>query len=182
MERQTKSYPHGSGSSVSILGHPLHPMVVPLPIACLLGVFACDMAFLSTQDTFWSRAGFTLLAAGLVTGLLAAVLGALEAASLQRARTSSLMWAHGFANVIALIASAANLKLRWEAESLWVGAGPYLSTMVAALLLVSGWLGGSLAYKHGIGVSRRVGSAPESADLDRTAGGRLVSRESSLGG
>jgi uncharacterized membrane protein len=179
--RFTKLYPHGSGSAVSIMGHPLHPMVVPLPIACLIGVFVCDLAFLSTQDSFWSRASFTLLGAGLAAGGLAAVLGALEAASVQRARSSSLMWAHAFANVLAIIASAANFKLRWEAEDLWVAAGPYLSTLVAFLLLVSGWLGGSLAYKHGIGVSRRVGGQPEEGDLDRTADGSLdISREPRL--
>jgi uncharacterized membrane protein len=107
---------------------------------------------------------------------------ALEAASIQRARSSSLMWAHAFANVLVLIASMANLKLRWESEQLWVSAGPYLSTFVAALLLISGWLGGSLAYKHGIGVSERVGGGTARSDHDRTVDGRPdISRERQFG-
>jgi uncharacterized membrane protein len=171
MQHSSRYYPNGSGSVVAIFGHPLHPMIVPLPIACLLGAFAADLAFLPTQDTFWSRLSFTLIASGIAAGLLAAVLGAIEAASLQRARSSGTLWAHAAANVFAMIISVGNMKLRWEAEGLWVNAGPYLSAVVAALLVVSGWLGGSLSYKHGIGVSERVGSAFPADNPDLTPSG-----------
>lgn len=178
MQRNERYYPNGSGSVVAIMGHPLHPMIVPFPIVCFIGVLAGDLAYLSTQDTFWSRLSFTLLAAGLLMGLLAALLGALEAASLQRARSAGALWAHAGANVLAMIASFANLKIRWEAEGLWVAAGPYLSAVVAALLLIGGWLGGSLSYKHGIGVSGRVGSLEPNANPDLTPGGAAdVARE-----
>jgi uncharacterized membrane protein len=178
MHRNERHYPNGSGSVVAIMGHPLHPMIVPFPMVCFVGVLAGDLAYLSTLDSFWSRLSFTLLAAGLLTGLLAALLGALEAASLQRARSAGALWAHAGANVLAMIASLANLKLRWEAEGLWVSAGPYLSAVVAVLLLIGGWFGGSLAYKHGIGVSGRVGSLEPNADPDLTPRGSAdVARE-----
>lgn len=171
MHSNERHYPNGSGSVVAIMGHPLHPMIVPFPMVCFIGAWAGDLAYLSTLDSFWSRLSFTLLAAGLATGLLAALLGALEAASLQRARSAGALWAHAGANVLAMIASLANLKLRWEAEGLWVAAGPYLSGVVVILLLVGGWLGGSLSYKHGIGVSGRVGSREPHADPDLTPRG-----------
>jgi uncharacterized membrane protein len=178
MKHSFKQYPNGSGSVVAILGHPLHPMIVPLPISCLLGAFAADLAYLSTQDMFWSRLSFTLIATGLATGLMAAALGAIEAASLQRARSSGTLWAHAAANVVAMIISGGNLKLRWEAEGMWVNAGPYLSAAVAGLLVVSGWLGGSLAYKHGIGVSERVGSVLPDGNPDLTPSGTAdIARE-----
>jgi uncharacterized membrane protein len=178
MALQSKHYPNGSGSAVAIFGHPLHPMIVPFPIVCFIGVFVADIAFSSTQDTFWSRLAFTLLAAGLATGVLAAVLGALEAAGLQRARSSGTLWAHALGNVLAMIASFGNLKIRWEADGLWTAAGPSLSGTVVLLLLFSGWLGGSLSYKHGIGVSERVGSALPDGDPDRLPDGALdVARE-----
>lgn len=178
MDRNDRHYPNGSGSVVAIMGHPLHPMIVPFPMVCFIGVLAGDLAYLSTLDTFWSRLSFTLLSVGLLTGLLAALLGALEAASLQRARSAGALWAHAGANVLAMIASLANLKLRWEAEGLWVAAGPYLSGVVAVLLLIGGWLGGSLSYKHGIGVSGRVGSLAPDPNPDLTPAGRVdVARE-----
>lgn len=171
--RSTRSYSAGSGSAISVFGHPLHPMVVPLPIAALLGAFVTDLVFLSTQDTFWSRLSFILLAVGLITGAVAAVLGLLEAASLQRARSSGTVWMHGLGNVVAMIASAGNFKIRWEADGLWVPSGVYLSGAVAVLLLITAWLGGSLTFKHGIGVSQRVGSDNPSDNPDLTPEGRL---------
>jgi uncharacterized membrane protein len=173
MAHSTRYYPNGSGSVVQIMGHPLHPMIVPLPIAALLGVFAADLMQVSTGDAFWARLGFTLLGAGLVTGFAAALLGIIEAASLQRARTSGTLWAHGAGNVVVMIASVANFKIRWEATDLWSPNLIYLSGFVACLLLVTGWLGGSLSYKHGIGVSERVGAARLDGDPDRTPDGRL---------
>ncbi len=166
MAKSTRFYSAGSGSVAAIREHPLHPMIVPFPVVSFLGVLASDLMFISTQDTFWSRLSFTLLTVGLVTGALAALLGLLEAASLQRARSSGTLWAHAGGNVLAMIMSFANFKIRWEADAFWSPNLVYLSAAVAVLLLISGWLGGSLTYKHGIGVSERVGSPhPGGADL-----------------
>jgi uncharacterized membrane protein len=145
-------------------------MIVPLPIAALLGAFLSDWAFVETQDAFWSRLSFTLLGTGIVTGAVAGVLGILEAASLQRARTAGKTWFHGAGNILVLIISAGSFKLRWEADGLWVPAGIYMSGAVAALLLLTGWLGGSLSYVHGIGVSKRVGNGG-TADPDHVGSG-----------
>lgn len=178
MAHKAPSYRNGSGSVISIAGHPLHPMIVPLPIASLLGVFGADLMYIATQDIFWSRFGFTLIIVGLATGAVAAALGLLEAASLQRARSSGMVWAHAVANVLALITSLGNFKIRWEADSFWVPNAVYLSGAVVALLFIAGWLGGSMSYKHGIGVSERVGSSLPDENPDLTLQGRAdVSRE-----
>ncbi|MBX6368656.1 MAG: hypothetical protein IRZ04_11785, partial [Rhodospirillales bacterium] len=62
-------------SRAAIAGHPIHPMLVPFPIAFLVGALVVDLAFASTGDPFWARAGFWLLLAGIVTGAAAAVFG-----------------------------------------------------------------------------------------------------------
>jgi len=108
---------------------------------------------------------------GIGAGLLAAVVRAIEAAGLQRARSAGTLWAHAFGNVLAMIVCFGNLKLRWEAEGVWVTAGPYLSAVVSALILISDWLGGSLSFQHGIGVSSRIGSPEPNPDPDRTPTG-----------
>ena len=164
-------YAGGSGSAISIGGHAIHPMLVPLPIAALL-------AYLSTTDTFWARASFTLLAVALITGALAGVVGALEAVSLQRARSSGRVWTHAAINVLVLAMAVASFKICWESDGLWAPSMVYLSAVIAALLLVSGWLGGSIVYKHGIGVSEGVGPGIPDGNPDLTAGGRLdIARE-----
>lgn len=41
-------------STASIAGHPLHPMLVPFPIAGFVGALVCDLV--GTADPFWFRA------------------------------------------------------------------------------------------------------------------------------
>ena len=61
-------------SSARLLGHPIHPMLVPFPIAFFTAVFLADLAYWLAPRPFWAEAGFWLLAAGLVGAALAAIL------------------------------------------------------------------------------------------------------------
>jgi uncharacterized membrane protein len=55
-------------SKAAIAGHPLHPLLVPLPIGFLVGMLASDLANRATQDPFWSQASYWLVIAGVGTG------------------------------------------------------------------------------------------------------------------
>jgi uncharacterized membrane protein len=59
-------------STAQVAGHPLHPMLVPFPIAFLVGTLVADIAFASTADVFWATAGFWLLV-GAFTSLAVAL-------------------------------------------------------------------------------------------------------------
>ena len=48
-------------ATAKIAGHPLHPMLVPFPIAGFVGALVCDL--IGTADPFWFRASEYLLAA-----------------------------------------------------------------------------------------------------------------------
>lgn len=167
-----KTYPSGSGSVAAIMGHPLHPMIVPLPIGALVAAFAADIMFVATGNTFWADAAFYLLLAGIITGVLAALVGVIELAGLMRARTMGLAWAHGIFNVIAIALAIINAALRTPGPESVLFLGLGLSAITVALLLVSGWLGGELTFRHGIGVSETVGAEVEVRDFDRTPAGR----------
>lgn len=148
----------GTGSTAAIRQHPLHPVLVPFPIAFLVGALAADMAFLSTGDVFWARAAFWLIAAGLATGVAAAALGAIDLLTLAHARAASMAWTHGALNIVVLFAAMLNLLSRTDsvvANIDWTGAALSLFTVV--LLSITGWLGGEMTFKHGIGVSKAVG-------------------------
>src|SRR3546814_6826582 len=60
-------------STAAIRGHPIHPMLIPFPLAFLVGVLLTDLAYWATSDPFWARASLWLVGAGVVSGLVAAV-------------------------------------------------------------------------------------------------------------
>lgn len=152
-------YQTGSGSKAAIHGHPLHPLLVPLPIGILAACLASDLAFYATGDPFWARGSYWLLVAGLVTGLLAGLSGLIEILGVERARTMGMAWAHGLGNVLALALAAVNLFLRHgDIENAVLPTGLILSIAVVLIVLVTGWLGGEMSYRHGIGVSKELGA------------------------
>lgn len=154
-------YPSGSGSFVSIKGHPIHPMLIPLPITFLIGAFLTDVAFLFERDSpLWPQASLWLLGAGVVSGILAGLTGTLEAVKVPRARKLAITWIHGGANALALVAAAVNWGLRWgDPAGAIVPTGVALSLCVVLILGFTGWLGGELTFRHGVGVSPDIGSA-----------------------
>ncbi|MFA5531354.1 MAG: DUF2231 domain-containing protein, partial [Thiohalomonadaceae bacterium] len=72
MQQDTRK---GVRSRVNIAGHPVHPMLVPFPIAFLVGVLATDLLYLFTGNGYWAQSSVYLAVAGLVTGVAAAMVG-----------------------------------------------------------------------------------------------------------
>jgi uncharacterized membrane protein len=62
-------------STAQIAGHPIHPMLIPFPIACFVLAFVSDLAFWKTSSDFWASASLWLLGVGLIMAALAAVMG-----------------------------------------------------------------------------------------------------------
>lgn len=144
----------GARSVASVFGHPIHHMLVSFPIAFFIGALATDVAAWRGGDAFWARCSFWLLAAGLVVGVLAALVGLVDYASIGKARRLSAATYHAVGNVLVMALAAINLYLRTGAD---FGGGTWpwpliLSAAVTLLLIGTGWYGGELAYRHGIGV------------------------------
>ena len=53
-------------SKASIGGHPVHPMLIPFPIACFVLTLVSDLAFWRTANEFWANASLWLLGVGLI--------------------------------------------------------------------------------------------------------------------
>lgn len=144
----------GVRSRASVLGHPIHPMLIPFPIAFLPGALVSDVAYVFTKSLFWAEASFWLVAAGFITGVLAAVFGLIDFVSIRRAREHRAGWIHLLGNVAALSLGLVNWLVRSDDPAgAIIPSGLILSLMVTLLLVVTGWYGGELAYRHGIGVS-----------------------------
>jgi uncharacterized membrane protein len=62
-------------SSANIFGHPIHPMLIPFPIAFFVATFVCDLVFWYSGYPIWITAVTWLLGLGLVMAALAALAG-----------------------------------------------------------------------------------------------------------
>jgi uncharacterized membrane protein len=159
-------------SAAHIGGHPIHPMLVPFPIAFLVTALVTDLAYLNTEDPFWALASLWLLRAGLVMGVLAAVFGLIDFYARRTIRDHKIAWYHFIGNATVLILAWINLSLRNEApiDGLTPG-GVILSAVVAGILLITAWLGGEMAYRYHIG-SIPAGRESVAGDVTGSTGSR----------
>jgi uncharacterized membrane protein len=158
-------------SRVAIMHHPMHPMAVVFPIAFLMATFATDSVFWWLGDVFWARASFWLLAAGLASGLGAALLGFADFVLMREVRRHVAAWSHFIVAVMALSLAGANLRLRLEDAA--AGILPWgiaLSGAMVLLVSIAGWLGGTLTFRHGIGTYSHADD--ERSDLGRSDSAR----------
>ena len=146
--------PSGLRSTAAIYGHPLHPLLVTLPIGSLIGALLTDLAFMGTGDTFWARASAWLIGAGLVSGAVAALAGFIDFIASERIRSINLVWYHFAGNAVALILAAISLYLRIsEGNQTVTSTELILSILVVAIFAVTGWLGGEMVFRHGVGMA-----------------------------
>jgi uncharacterized membrane protein len=146
---------HNPRSTAKVAGHPLHPMIVPFPIAFLVSALATDIGYLNTGDAGWAQASMWLLGAGISMALLAAVLGLTDFLAERRIRTHRSAWLHMIGNVIAVAVAAVNFYLRatMDAAAAVAPMGVTLSAAVVLILLFTGWMGWELVYRHRTGVA-----------------------------
>lgn len=140
-------------STAAIGGHPIHPMLVPFPIAFFTLALVMDIAYWQSSNLTWKHFAEWLLFAGLVVGALAAVVGAVDFIARREIRAQKPAWPHAVGNVVAMLLAFVNSFV--HARDGWTGVVPWgltLSVMTILLLLVTGWLGGALVYRHGVGV------------------------------
>jgi uncharacterized membrane protein len=140
-------------STAQIAGHPIHPMLVPFPIAFLVATLVSDIAFASTADLFWANASFWLLAGALVMAALAAAMGFIDFFGDAQIRSGSTAWLHMGGNLVAVVLSLINFWLRLGGPGAGQPAGLWISLVVVLLLLFNGWMGWELVYKHRVGIS-----------------------------
>lgn len=143
-------------SKAAIAGHPLHPMLIVVPLGLLPAAFLADLVFHATQDAFWARAAFWLTLGGIAGGLVAGVAGFLDWKELPAgSRPRQIGAAHAIANLLLLAAFGVSLALRFGNPA----AAPLTATVFAGVGLLlgglGGWLGGELVFRHRVGVHER---------------------------
>src|SRR5207248_2253214 len=140
-------------SKAKLLGHPIHPMLIVFPLGLLATAVAFDIVSLSTGDASWFAISFWMIAAGIIGGLIAAVFGLVDwwtIPSGTRAKAIGL-W-HGGGNVVVALLFIGSWLLRRPAPHVPTSSALGLSFIAVALALVTGWLGGELVERLGMGV------------------------------
>jgi len=136
----------------SIAGHPIHVMLVSIPIGLWVFSLVCDLILLGGHNPdLWFTVGYITMAGGIVGALLAAIFGAIDLFSLSKGHTRNVGLVHMTINLGVVVLFVLDLWLRTgELDSMAV---PFTLSVVAILaLLVAGWLGGELVHVHMIGV------------------------------
>ena len=141
-------------SRANIAGHPIHPMLVPLPIGLFVFSFVCDLiATWGSGDATWRTVALYTMAGGIIGALLAAIFGLIDLLGLSPSKAKQLAIWHMGINLAVVVLYAINLWLR-------IGSDPtarlplVLSFIGILLLVVSGWLGGEMVYVHGVASAR----------------------------
>jgi uncharacterized membrane protein len=137
-------------STAKIGDHPIHPMLVPFPIVCFILTFVLDIFYVRGNTDVAASTNW-LLIIGLIMAALAAVAGLTDFFGDKRIQGADAI-KHMLANVTAVLLEAANLVLRWNDPEFIASTGVYISGLVVLILLYSGWKGGDLVYRHGVGV------------------------------
>lgn len=165
-------YGRNPHSTASIGGHPIHPMLIPFPITCLVGAFVTDLIFLNTGDRGFATASHWLLGFGIGTALIAATAGMIDYMGDDRIRRLGVALQHMLANVAAVVISVINFAIRLDDPGDIASLGVYLSGAVVLILLYSGWLGGHMVYRHRVAVQEtpdKFSGYDDSGSADRGA-------------
>jgi uncharacterized membrane protein len=140
-------------STARIGGHPIHVMLAPIPIVCFVGTFITDLVYWKTTAVMWADMSAWLLTVGLLVSVLVVLAGLVDFFGDRRIRALRPAWIHGLGNAVALILSIINAFVHSrDAYTSVVPLGVTLSGLVALILLVTGWNGWTMVYRHGVGV------------------------------
>jgi uncharacterized membrane protein len=146
----------------SVAKHPIHPMLVVVPMGLWIFSLAADFIGLAAGATRWRDVAFYTMAGGVIGALIAAIPGLVDFFSIADAKVKKIALYHMVINLTIVALYAVNLYLRYGGAD---GALPIvLSVLGVALLAVAGWFGGELVYVHGMGVQP---SENRSADVRR---------------
>lgn len=141
-------------ATARIAGHPLHPMLVPIPIACFVGTLLTDITYAQTANIQWVNFSSWMLAVGLVVALFAVIAGVIDFFGDRRVRDLRAVWIHGIGNAVALVIAIINAFVHSrDGYTAVVPTGLILSSLTVLILLVTGWMGWDMVYRHRVGVA-----------------------------
>jgi uncharacterized membrane protein len=139
----------------SISGHPIHPMLVAIPIGLWIFSLVCDLFQLAGRSGEWNSVALYTMIGGIVGALLAAVPGLIDMLSLPAGPKRTAV-VHMVINLTVVALYVVNSWMRMGSPDNFHTAF-WLSVIAVVLLAISGWLGGKMVYVYGVAVSAAPG-------------------------
>lgn len=165
-------------SKFALAGHPLHPMLVTLPIGLFVWTLVADFIFLGTNEVVWFEIARWSSVAAIASALVAAIPGLGDYLGLgftgNARRTATT---HMLLNVLVLaVYIVAAVIMFGGLQALeegvispnWAMVVTGLHALGAVLLAASGWLGGELVYRHRLGVMTEAASGVDGSGARET--------------
>lgn len=159
-------------SKAKLLGHPIHQMLIVFPLGLLATALVFDVIALITGNGYWSGIAYWMIAAGVISGLLAAPFGFIDWLAIPSGTRAKRIGAiHGVGNVVVVLLYGVS----WWTRSVDPLA-PSLAALTLAfagggLALITGWLGGELVDRLAVGVDDGAHvDAPSSLSRRRIGG------------
>ena len=147
-------------SRAKLFGHPIHQMLIVFPLGVLAMSLVFDLIARVAGVPKLHEAAYYMIAAGVISGLVAAVFGLIDFLGIPRGtRARRIGVLHGAGNVVVVAIFAVSWMLRRDDPAQPEVLAIALSAVAAALATITGWLGGELVGRLGVGVD-------EGANLD----------------
>jgi uncharacterized membrane protein len=140
-------------SRVKLAGHPVHQMLIVFPLGLLATAVVFDVIFLLTDNPAWTMAAFYMIGVGVLAGLAAAVPGTIDWLAIPRGtRAKRIGLVHGTGNVVVVALFAMSWYFRRDQPTAPPTEAVVAGLLGAGLSVVTGWLGGELVNRLGVGV------------------------------
>jgi uncharacterized membrane protein len=153
----------------TIGGHPIHPMLIPFPIAFFVGALVCDIISIWNGALNWAQISELMIGFGIIGGLAAAIFGFTDyvtAPMSPEAKTTATN--HMILNLLTVAIFICAFVVRFNHPT---PAGYWLTAIGDAVLLCSGYLGGKLVFND------RVGVASQRVEIPRATRGSITNEE-----
>ena len=140
-------------SRFKILGHPVHQMLIVIPLGLMITAVVFDGIHRATGDGHFANIAYWMIVSGVIGGLVAAGPGWIDWFAIPsgtRAKRVGLV--HGLGNVGVLLLYAASWFVRRDDPNNPTVVAQLLSLGGLALGSVTAWLGGELVNRLGVGV------------------------------
>ncbi len=159
-------------SRAKLLGHPVHQMLIVFPLGLLAMAVIFDLLAIWLRQPHLSDVAYWMIAAGVITGLLAAPFGTIDWLAIPSGTRAKRIGAlHGIGNVVVVVLFAGSWWLRRGAPEAPVTLALLLSFGGALIALFTGWLGGELVDRLAVGVDDHAHvDAPSSLTARRVRG------------
>ena len=159
-ERRQALQPQARGmeSRAKFLGHPLHQQLVMFPLGLLATAVVFDLIYLAGGSATMGVVSFWMIVAGLIGGALATPFGLIDWLHIpEGTRAKRVGMVHGIGNVVVMTLFLLSVLLRINDAAQPPMSALLLSIAGGALALLTGWMGGELVSRLGIGVSPQAG-------------------------